>query len=102
MNGRSRLLILTLVIGLVLTIAIGSAGASRHVSIKVQKRASASHVILEGVGRPPLVGGPFGDPGDYPGAGDSTAQSTDSTSGVGSSSSGDDEDCLHAPPRSAC
>jgi len=101
MNGRSRLLILTVVIGLVLTIAVGSAGASRHVSDKLKKAATASHV-LGGVGRPPLVGGPFGDPADYPGAGEATAQSVDSSSTAGSTSSGDDENCLHAQPRSAC
>jgi hypothetical protein len=104
MNGRSRLLILIGVLGLVLTIAVGTAGASRKVSGELQKRVAASHVILGGIGRPPLVGGPYGDPGDYPGAGDSTTQSSDSSSDGNSTRASDDDDCLLqiTRPRSAC
>jgi hypothetical protein len=104
MNGRSRLVILMGVIGLVLTIVVGNAGASRAVSDTFQKRAAASHAILGWVGRPPLIGGPFGNPGDYPGTGGSTAQTTDSSNVAEGSTSGDDDNCLLQVirPRTAC
>jgi hypothetical protein len=100
MSGRTRALILTLVIGLVLTITVGTAGASRHVSDKLRKSVAAH--ALANVGRPPVVGGPYGDPGDYPGLVGSTLQGIDSASAVLSPNFGAQDDCRDAQPGSAC
>ena len=95
------MLVLTFVIGLVLTISVGSAGASRHVIDKLRKSTAVSHV-LGNVGRPPVVGGRYGEPGDYPGLAGSTVQSSDSSSRVLSPDFGAQDDCLQAPRGSAC
>jgi hypothetical protein len=100
MSGRSRLLILTVVIGLVLTTTVGSAGASRHVFDTLRKSTAQSHV-LGNIGRPPVVGGPYGDPGDYPGLVSSTVQGVDRASTL-SPNFGAQDDCLQAPPGSPC
>jgi hypothetical protein len=85
----------------VAAISATSAGASRRVMDRSKALGHATLLRHADVGRPPVVGGPYGDPSDFPGASGSTVQSDGSSD---SSPAGSGDDCLHqvVQPRTAC
>ena len=105
MTKLSKLLVLT-----VLTVAVAAmTAASASASLPRPDRAKvvARGMVVRGVlvrranaGLPPVFGGPYGDPADYPGSSGSSVRSD--SAGDQADSSGDD--CLHqvVQPRTAC
>ena len=88
--------------------AVTAASASASLPRPDRSTVIARGVAVRGLlvrpanaGLPPVIGGPYGDPADFPGIFGSSVRS-DSAAGSSDSSSGDD--CLHqvVQPRTAC
>jgi hypothetical protein len=106
MTKLSKLLIATALFSIVaaMTVASASAGLPRPDQAKVLARGMVVRGLVvrrASPGLPPVFGGPFGDPTDYPGAVGSSVRG-DTTRDTADPSSGDD--CLHqiVQPRTAC
>jgi hypothetical protein len=99
MTRLSKLFVVTVLLVAVAAISATSAGASRRVMDRSKALGHSTLLRHADIGRPPVVGGPYGDPSDFPGASGSTVQS-DSSSDSGQGS----DDCLHqvVQPRTAC
>jgi len=99
MTRLSKLFVVTVLLVAIAAMTAASAGASRRVMDRSKALGHATMFRHANVGRPPVVGGPYGNPSDFPGASGSTVQSDSS-----SDSSGAGGDCLHqiVQPRTAC
>jgi hypothetical protein len=101
MTRLSKLLVVTVL--LVAVAAMTAASASAGLPRPERSKAVARGMIFRhaNVGLPPVVGGPYGDPSDYPGLFGSSVQS-DSTGDANQAGGGDD--CLHQVilPRTSC
>jgi hypothetical protein len=98
----SKVLVVTVLLVAVAALAAGSAGASLPRPDRAKTVAHTIQIRHANVGLPPFVGGPYGDPSDFPGASAASSVQSDSSSGEGDARGGDD--CLHqiVQPRSAC
>jgi hypothetical protein len=97
----SRLFVVTVL--LVSMAAITAASALASLPSPEKKKAVAHVMKIRGahVGLPPFVGGPYGDPSDFPGVSGATVLG-ESSSSQSDAQSGDD--CLHQilEPLTAC
>lgn len=100
MTRFSKLLVVTVLVTAIAAITAASAGANGRIADRSKVLSHTTVLHHANVGLPPVVGGPYGDPGDYP-SGLGAAVRSDSSSDS-SQSSGDD--CLHQVvwPLTAC
>jgi hypothetical protein len=97
----SKLLVVTVLFVAVAAISAASAGASLPQPDRAKAVAHVIQIRHTNVGLPPFVGGPYGDPSDFPGASGSVIHSDTST---GASDAVSSDDCLHqiVLARTAC
>jgi len=101
MMRLSKVLMVTVALVAVAAIVAASAGASLPRPDRAKASAHVVQIRHGNIGLPPVVGGPYGDPSDFPGASGSVVQS-DSSNGGSDVTGGDD--CLHqiVLARTAC
>ena len=101
MARLSKVLVVTVVLVALAAIVAASAGASMPRPDRTRVAAHVIQIRHGNIGLPPVIGGPYGDPSDFPGA-SGTVVHSDSSNGGSDVTSGDD--CLHqvVRARTAC
>jgi len=102
MTRFSKLLVVTVLIMAIAAITAASAGANGRIADRSKVLGHTMVLRHANVGLPPVVGGPYGDPGDYPNSSGAGVRSDSSSDSSDSPGSGDD--CLHqiVSPLTAC